>query len=269
MLTTKQKLQELESRVTFFIASDGSRMSGIEYDKRRTEGGQKKKAGHISRDFIVKWAQYLQVNPRDFDFKCSDEEAMYITRPSDATYIHKAIEGALIEDKCTVFIDAFACVGGDTLAAMNQFNDSEIYAIQIDTGTGRIDRLENNILMFQRNMQNRTGRVHLIKNGIKTFLTGYDKTISVLYLDPPWALGEDHSSYSHPVVLNDFLNTNVWTPLRTKEIYPLLIVLKLPGNPTSPVIEEWPTFPSKTRYRQIGYLTPSGKYAVYILRRVD
>jgi hypothetical protein len=272
MKHTIKQLRDIESRMASFLESDGSRANAIGYDRARRENEQQAKAKYIRDDFRRKWARQLKISMSEFDFQCNDEEVMYITRPDDALYIHTAIGGALLGETCTTFIDAFAGVGGDTVAAINQFRNSNIFAIQLEmhTNTGRIDRLRNNVKVFQSILQ-RESSVDVIHNDIGIFLSQLveNQPVSVLYLDPPWALGADHSSYSPPAVINHFLTRRVWEPLQRKKIYPLLIVLKLPGNPTSPRIEEWPILGENIKYRQIGYLTPREKYAVYILRRVD
>ena len=189
------------------------------------------------------------------------------TRPGDAIKIQEAIGEALKSDNCTCFIDAFACVGGDTLAAMNQFTGAEIFSVQVNTGTGRVERLRHNVNMLQ-DIIPRTGTVQVEAMDIETFILGLAprSDVSVLYLDPPWAMGPDPVTYSNPVVINHHFERKVWTPLRRKAITPLLIVLKLPGNPTLPTIEAWPTLLG-VQYRRIECLG-FRNYAVHILRLV-
>ena len=159
------------------------------------------------------------------------------------------------------------------MAAMNQFKEAVICVVQPEIGAdnGRTNRLEQNISVFKEIIPGRTGDVSLIKDGIQHFISSLATStpVTILYLDPPWALGPDPSIYSNPVVIHHFLEINVWQPLRTKQISPLLIVLKLPGKPTAPRIEDWPALHPETRYRQIGFLAPREKYAVYILKRID
>jgi hypothetical protein len=259
MQLATRNLQLIESRITTILTS---RAGDVET--------QIQKANYKQKLFVQHWGRLLGVS--DFKFECTPEEWAYVSMPRDAMYIHEVIAQALEGEECKVFIDAFACVGGDTVAAMNQYRGAQIFAVQKNTTSDekeRFDRLTHNVNFLEENIPGRRFPVNLNGVDIKTFITSLTpaQEVSVLYLDPPWALGQDPHTYSNPVVLNHFLGSNVWTPLREKGIRPFLIVLKLPGKPTYPLIESWPDV--GIRYGQVALIAPSKKFAVYILRRLD
>ena len=261
MQLATENLHRIESRITTILAAHA-----LVNDTRIQK--QEQKAVYKGRQFVQDWGRRLGVPT--FKFECTPEEWAYVSMPRDAVYIHSVIADALGENECKVFIDAFACVGGDTVAVMNQFRGAQVFAVQKGNTAEEIERfgrLTQNIDYFQRIMSDRPHLVSLNRVGIRPFLTSLTpaQEVSVLYLDPPWALGEDPHSYSPPEVVNSFLDTNVWTPLRKKGINPLLIVFKLPGRPTYPLIEDWPALGVK--YSQVALIAPSQKFAVYILRR--
>jgi len=252
------------------LGSERSNAAAKEYDERRRLREQEQKAAHILTDFRKRWCNYLGIP--EINFECSTQESNYITRPQDAVLIQTAISWALDGKRCALFIDAFACVGGDTLAAMNEFRQAEIHSIQQNTNEEEADRcgrLTRNIRSIEQSFTDRRKLVVIHEMNIRDFiLTGSDgQQITVLYLDPPWALGPDSSSISPPAVVNHFLNGNVWHPLRQRRMTPELIVIKLPGYPTQVNVENWPRL--RNQYTQVACITPRDKYAVYILRRID
>jgi hypothetical protein len=229
------------------------------------------KSRHIINDFARKWSGIL--NTRSLQFECDTDEATYITRPKDAVYIHRSVAWALNKDPCTWFVDAFACVGGDTLAAMNQFKEANISAVQRtmdERESRRFDRLCQNIEVFKRIVQGRNpdSKVNAIGKDIQSFIEEIDPVsdISVLYLDPPWVLTPGQPSYSTPAEIESFLDTNVWTPLMKKTRHPLVIVLKLPTSDIRDIVS-WPKL--STNYTLCAHISPRDRYSVYILRRND
>ena len=231
--------------------------------------------------FIDVWSTKLGRKHNDIVFRCSDEEASYITPARDAMQVHSRIAEALDGETCKVFVDAFACVGGDTLAAMYQFRESKIYSIEKSSAhDGRFERLKDNIEEFKQALGG-TVDVEAKSIGIGEFIkvSGDLMSISVLYLDPPWSLGPEHGSgasadgcqqsmYSPPAVISQFLNENVFTPLKEKNVYPKIIALKLPGIPSFPSIETIINQLGDEEYRQYELCTPRNRYAVYIFRHV-
>jgi hypothetical protein len=231
--------------------------------------------------FIDVWSTKLGRKHNDIVFRCSDEEASYITPARDAMQVHSRIAESLDGEKCEVFVDAFAFVGGNTLAAMNQFRGSKIYSFEKSSvHKGRFKRLSDNIEEFKQALGG-TVDVEVRSTDIKRFITeshGLD-SISVLYLDPPRNLGSENvsgksadgcqqSMYSSPAAISNFLKNNVFKPLKTKGIYPKIIALKLPGIPSFPSIEAIINQLGDEKYKQCDLCTPRNMYAVYIFRHI-
>ena len=207
---------------------------------------------------------------------------MYITHAKDAMFIHSVVANVLGDDICDVFIDAFACVGGDTLAAINQFGTSKIYSVQ-PAFYGKNERFESlnaNIINF-KTLTGKGAETKPKNMDIKSFIESEElpQNISVLYLDPPWSLQpcqppsvdlcpEKHDQfkgYSSPLSIGWFIFVNVFDPLKKKGILPKIIALKLPGIPTYPSINGIISRMGEN-YRQYAFLTPRKKYAVFIFK---
>jgi len=82
--------------------------------------------------------------------------------------------------------------------------------------------------------------------------------ISVLYLDPPWAVGPDPSVVSPNDEIREFLWQNVFR-FRT----PAVICLKLPRRVED--VAEWPG----EGFECVAEMNLRRKYFVYILKRAD
>jgi len=84
------------------------------------------KEEYLALEFSNTWADAFKLKGNEryrFRLECDMEETRYITRPRDAMMIDKAIEAALDGDEIIIVVDAFACVGGDTIAMMHAFTD--------------------------------------------------------------------------------------------------------------------------------------------------
>ncbi len=153
-----------------------------------------------------------------FHFECDDREADYITRPVDAKVIYQTMLRATRPSRCTHFIDAFACVGGDTLAAMFYFPHLHVHAIQLDEpreNHERFQRLTHNIATFNRLLPRRSGSVQAYGTDIKSFLLSHAAVLnqSILYPDPPWELGPPGSGISLLRDISHFLEDHVFSAL--------------------------------------------------------
>lgn len=279
-------------------------LAGKNQDTSDISPGQK--AELIRKKFIETWSSVLKID--GFDFECTDEETMYLTNARDAIYIHTAVKQILV-GACTMFVDAFASVGGDTLAAMHLFRDAQIHAIQpsFQGDNGRFRRLKNNIQKFAERLISPPKTVTPHNTEIKEYLNSLrdSSAISILFLDPPWTLPAnvrdnaallDHGRvefdnedvkytsedpddgmwilndeqihrYNTPTQMLAFLNENVFQPLLTKKIFPDVIVLKLPGFPTSPDIKSFISSLSPASYLLVQHLLPRKKYAVFIFKK--
>ena len=213
------------------------------------------KAQYILEEFNSVWTNKLG---KQMHLACSEEEAMYLTRPNDALRIQMEI--AKHTDNLEVIVDAFACVGGDALAAMYIHRNARVLAVQ-RAGSAeerrRFLRLRRNLIQFSKALPD--DKVSWYPSDICHFLEGFNESISLLFLDPPWALGGDPTKISPAEVIRAFLKLNVFDALQTK---PYLICFKLPHQVDD--IAEWPGLP----YSTVSHLHVRGKYHVYILQRI-
>ena len=219
--------------------------------------GRKTKAQHISEQFEKLWTNILG---KRVNLLCDDKETTYLTQPYDALEIQTEI--AKHTGNLKVIVDAFACIGGDSLAAIYIHRNADVYAIQrVESAEERerFQRLVHNLTQF-RGVFRRTGRVTWYQTDIGHFLTWFQSPISLLYLDPPWALGEDTRIASSDEI-RDFLTHNVFNSLQGKAP-PRMICFKLPHKVHN--ITEWPHL--QAQYAEVKYIHMRGKYHVYILQ---
>jgi hypothetical protein len=262
MQTITKALCRIDSQIESIIllqADTGVNARAHAYEKGRV----------IRDDFVRSWSSKLHIRGA-FVFQCTPDETAYITRPRDAFPVY-ATMAAVLQRPCHTFIDAFACVGGDTLAAMNQFRNAEIYSIQISADKGgertnseRYGRLCENINTFKTIIPTRHALVQPVGTDIGSFIQTYrpEKEMSVLFLDPPWALGANPLEQSSIGDMYTFLNENVWVHLIHGGIFPVLIVLKLPMDTD---VGEWPIL--RNYYNLQTTLTPRHKFCIHIFRR--
>jgi len=103
--------------------------------------------------------------------------------------------------------------------------------------------------------------VYWFDSDVGNFLIKFDQNISVLYLDPPWAVGSDPSSISPLSEIRRFLKHNVFDHLR-REAYPQIICFKLPRKAED--IEEWPELAAP--YVSVDHDFMRNSYHIHILR---
>jgi len=221
------------------------------------------KALFLSNELTTRWKRVLGVSDARFRLVCSAEETVYFTRPDDALAIQREISKHL--GTVSVFLDAFACVGGDSMAALYVHKEADVHAVQrakSEEERARFIRLGQNLRAIRKSCSNRTGSVRWYDIDIGSFLMQTDlPEISVLYLDPPWAVGADPEKVSSNNEICRFLRQNVFRFLK-RDVAPSLICLKLPhfvGN-----IEEWPNI--ETEYALVAHLHVRKKYHVYVLK---
>ena len=194
-----------------------------------------RKAQERKREFSKEWSRIIH---EDVQLRCTDEETEYLTRPQDAIRIQTAIS-SVHKGPVRTFVDAFACIGGDSLGAMYAHPNAEIHSVQRTISMeeqGRFERLGYNLRRF-RNALGRPGKTFWHGIDIGTFLRTDSAScrISVLFLDPPWALGKNPREISPMDQIRNFLHNNVFRFLRCR---PEVICLKLPHEADD--IEEWP-----------------------------
>jgi hypothetical protein len=219
------------------------------------------KARHIHEQFVRAWSRMLG---NSLTFECDEEETNYITRPDDAAAIYPAIVRAA--DKAECFIDAFACVGGDTLAAMYYLRQLPVHAVQLNdtpASEGRFARLAANVERFNRMIPGRPARGCAHGTDIRSFLCENTEILagSILYLDPPWTVDSAAATGISPLrEIAAFLDAHVWRALR---VCPGLIVLKLPAEAAD--VQDWPFL--ARHYSLTNRVSPRGRFHVHIFQR--
>jgi hypothetical protein len=232
-------------------------------DLATSTGRMTGKAGAIYGDFVRMWSRMLG---RDLIFECNEEETNYITRPNDARLMYPAILGVSDESQ-SCFIDAFACVGGDTLAAMYYFKHLHMHAVQLNTPEfeGRFNRLTTNIRHFNRVVPGRTAGGYAYGMDINSFLSTHTEILlsSILYLDPPWTVDSSGTGISPVGEISAFLNVHVWQALEKSGMFPPLIILKLPVEAED--VQDWGFL--NRYYSFAGKVSPRGRFYVHSFQR--
>ena len=181
--------------------------------------------------FNGQWARVL--GDPSLRLLCDAEEANYITLPMDALEIQQRILRC-VRSPVRVVIDAFACVGGDALAMLFTHQQAEVHAVQRVSNPiehARFERLRANLESLKQALKGRDehrpdARCHGME--IKQFLREVPlQEVSLLYLDPPWAVGPDPKVVSRVPEILDFLKCNVFDACSVR---PEIIFLKLPGR---------------------------------------
>jgi hypothetical protein len=225
-------------------------------------GRMTEKARRIHEQFVDAWSGMLG---NRLTFECDEEETNYITRPGDAAVIYPAIVRALRTRRAECFIDAFACVGGDTLAAMYYLRRLPVHAVQLNdtpASEGRFARLAANVERFNRMIRGRPARGYAHGTDIRSFLCENTEILagSILYLDPPWTVDSATTGISPLREIAAFLDAHVWRALR---VCPGLIVLKLPAEAAD--VQDWPYL--ARHYSLAERVSPRGRFHVHIFQR--
>ena len=166
--------------------------------------------------------------------ECRDEKTRYLTRPKDAECIQTKIGEQARDILIHNVLDAFACIGVDSIACMDVHREANIHAVQ-RTSTAeersQFNRLEHNLKavdrVLKRSRHPRTGEIQCHATDIETFLQSLRFEISVLFLDPPWMLDSAVSISSIDVIFQ-FLEANVLGVLRSRRNYTPMICFELP-----------------------------------------
>jgi len=143
-----------------------------------------------------------------------------------------------------------------------------IYAVQRTANKKKYDRFERlrqnitTVLSLRRHMP----QVTPVNTDIKSFILDHmeeESDISILNLDPPWALGNNPNVISSNGVIKQFLMENVFEPCQMKQINPKIICLKVPNSIQG--VENWPNL--TTGYILHSHIHVRNKFFIYILRR--
>jgi hypothetical protein len=124
----------------------------------------------------------------EMDFQFDEEESKYITYPHQV-HERSALLKTLIRAPNPVIVDGFACVGGDSVALMADFPGADLYAVQCVTcaaENSRFCRLIHNVTEFNTKFRQKRADVFTISCAVEDFMQQFNKTVDLLYLDPPW-----------------------------------------------------------------------------------
>lgn len=153
----------------------------------RTESKLKRYTpGRNTQDFAH--AMMLRYGIEILDFRFDTEEHIMITFPSH-TQQRSAYLRSLISTPTPLIVDAFACIGADTMALMADFPQAQVFAVQrtgSDKERERFQRLIHNTTLFNHAYHRSRCSLVTVPLDIETFLSNVRKQIDLLYLDPPW-----------------------------------------------------------------------------------
>ena len=148
----------------------------------------------------------------------------YITTPSTAKQICAIIAKYFNESKIKMesIIDCTACVGGDTIALANIFN--EVLSVEIEKST--YNMLENNVNIY--NLKN----VKLFNDDCLQLLKRIEY-VQAVYFDPPWGGSEYKSMNKLRLFVGSENIEKIAVDLMCKKYTkkpPKFIIFKLPKN---------------------------------------
>lgn len=119
----------------------------------------------------------------------NSDDVSSITDPANAVFRNALLAG-ILGDSPTI-VDAFACVGFDTMSFVYSFPNSRVFSAQITSTAEEAARYNN----LTRNTDlictvNRVDRMRCVSFGgdVGTFLSGFGESIDLLYADPPWSI---------------------------------------------------------------------------------
>jgi len=191
----------------------------------RTSRKDHERRSRLDRDF---WRVF------NLTMEYTDEEAKYMSQPSETTERNEALKTLLGDDKVTI-IDAFACVGGDSVSFLKSFRKCSLHAVQRATTEEEIqrcDRLRNNIVAASEPLEASGAEGNhqyvyprSISEALKDIqVNAHGDPISLLYLDPPWfERGQKLDMESISILLN----ANVFIPIESTNLQPRHICMKL------------------------------------------
>ena len=156
----------------------------------------------------------------------TDTEAAYISQPTETLERNNVLCKIFGYRQSIVIIDAFACVGGDSISLMHAFPSCIIHSVQrseTDEEQGRCARLCRNAAEACKTNPEVT--FHSYNCPISTTFSRMPVTaIDLLFLDPPWYLGDTELNLGSMVEL---LRTDVFVPMTHASLLPEIICMKL------------------------------------------
>ena len=196
-------------------------MKAWEAVERRKKMDSDNRRRRLEQDFKTKFMVKMQF---------TDIEATYITQPTETLGRNNALHKIFMRRNDISIIDAFACVGGDSVSFMSAFPLCELHSVQQVTTaeeTGRYRRLCDNVANAQRQERYRGVRFHPYDCSTMTFFSmaeNVGKKIDLLFLDPPWKIGETVMDLTS---MTEFLKINVFQPMILSNLMPEIICMKL------------------------------------------
>jgi hypothetical protein len=168
-------------------------------------------------------------NSYQITLEFTSEEARYITQPSETVTRNQALK-AMFNKKHITIIDAFACVGGDSISFIHTFTEGcKLHAVQRaenEEEVRRCARLRNNL--YNATQGRRTIEHHVYNHPIAEILPEIKRKtsgdIDLLFLDPPWFDRGEKLSMENICIL---LASNVFEPMKQCDLTPTVICIKL------------------------------------------
>ena len=137
------------------------------------------------------------------NFQCAPEEALETMLPSLARDRSNLLWN-LVPSSRPVVVDAFAGNGIDSIVLMGDFPYCSLYAVQVadsEDERARFLRLTHNVSAFNAAVRKNLHCAMTVPASFDNFISGFAKTIDVLYLDPPPM--EGHMMQRMGIVVNN------------------------------------------------------------------
>ena len=141
---------------------------------------------HFKRVFLIN-QQIVSKYKACINFQGTPEECRDATLPS-LTRERTQLLWNLVTSSKPVIVDAFAGVGADSLVLMSDFPQCTLYAVQAadsEVERARFLRLTHNVSAFNAAVRKNLHCAMTVPASFDNFISGFAKTIDVLYLDPP------------------------------------------------------------------------------------
>jgi len=170
----------------------------------------------------------------EFDMEFSSEEAKYITQPSETLRRNTELVRLFNRRIDITIIDAFACVGGDSVSLMKTFPSCHLHVVQRGETADEKQRFERLCLNIGRAQMTFAPKADFhpymlpISNAFSEISRSV-REVDLLYLDPPWY--DEHGQLSLDRMCT-LLKDNVFDPMYYTGIIPKFICLKLDFKPT-------------------------------------
>jgi hypothetical protein len=123
-----------------------------------------------------------------------------------------------IAQEIPIVLDAFACIGGNTIAFAEKFQ-----TISNEINKNRFAMLKNNLFLFSLNAElYNQDIIDLLKNEL---------TFNIIFLDPPWSsvLGENGIEQKK-LCVNDILFTDFINDIFIRLTFIKIFIIKIPHN---------------------------------------